>query len=236
MKNIMADMANAISDKLTRIVKDKAVSSLTYSEDMDAMVAFYCAAKLIGEDMVVMENETIEYALLSKKVDSRIVRKVIMVKTLIGDLDSVFTVPEYFSVAIDVLNDNDVDTGIVDYRRPEKVVWALVLLMAISNAENIPVAGATTGYIVACLKTEGWTMPPLMLNVQKFSDLFEYYDESFYGGMQCTQKNMLISCALESKKDISSAEENFMEMHKPMIHYMISKAEDINEAISKVSA
>ncbi len=236
MKSIMTDMASAISEKTTEIVKDKAVSALSYSDDMEAFVAFYCAAKLIGEDIIVMENETIEYALLSKKVDSKIVRKVIMVKSLVGDLDSVFTIPEYFSVAIDVLNDDEVDTGIIDYRRPEKIVWALILLMSLSGARNIPVAGGAAGFIVACLKTEGWTMPPLMLNVQKFTDLFEYYDEEFYEGVNCTQKNMMISCALEPKEEISSAQENFMELHKPIIHYLIAKAQDINESIRKVSA
>ena len=236
MKSIIADMANALSDKTTKIVHDKAISALTYSDDMEAFVAFYCASKLIGEDIIVMENETIEYALLSKKVNSKIVRKVIMIKSLIGDMDSVLSIPDHFSVAIDVLNDNDVDTSIVDYRRPEKIVWALVLLMSLSGAENIPTIGGATGYIVACLKTEGWTMPPLMLNVQKFTDLFEYYDEEFYKGMDCTQKNMMISCALEPKKEISSAKENFMELHKPIIHYVISKAQDINESIARVSA
>ena len=232
----MTDMANAISERIEGIVKDKAVSALTYSNDMEAVIAFYCAAKLIGEDIIVMENETIEYALLSKKVDSGIVRKVIMVKSLIGDLDTVLTVPEYFSVAIDVLNDDEVDTSIVDYERPEKIIWALILLMSISGAANIPTAGGVNGYIVACLKTEGWTMPPLMLNVQKFTDMFEYYDEDFYKGVECTQKNMMISCAVESKKEISSAQDNFLELHKPIIHYVIAKAQDINEDLVKVSA
>ena len=236
MKSIIADMANALSEKTTKIVHDKAISTLTYSDDMEAFVAFYCAAKLIGEDIIIMENETIEYALLSKKVNSKIVRKVIMIKSIIGDLDSVLSIPDHFSVAIDVLNDNEVDTSIVDYRRPEKIVWALVLLMSLSGAENIPIIGGAAGYVVACLKTEGWTMPPLMLNVQKLTDLFEYYDKSFYDSMACTQKNMFISCALESDKEISTAQENFMELHKPIIHYVISKAQDMNESISKVSA
>ena len=236
MKRIMTDMANAISDKITKIVKDKAISTLTYSKDMEAFIAFYCAAQLIGEDIIIMENETIEYALLEKKVDSKIVRKVIMVKSLVGDLDSVFTVPESFSVAIDVLNDNDVDTNIIDYRRPEKVIWALVLLMSLSGAENIPVSGGAAGYVVACLKTEGWTMPPLMLNVQKFTDLFEYYNKDIYNGMGCTQKNMLISCTISSGGEVSSSQENFMELHKPIIHYIMSKAQDMNESIAKVSA
>lgn len=236
MKTIMTDMANAISDKIENIVPDKAVSALTYSTDMEAYVAFYCAAKLIGEDIIVMENETIEYALLEKKVNSKIVRKVIMVKSIVGNFDSVFTIPEHFSVAIDVMNDDDVDTSIVEYRRPEKIIWTLILLMSLSGSENIPVAGGVVGTIVAYLKTEGWTMPPLMLNVQKFTDLFEYYDEDFYSGVACSQKNMMISCALEPKGEITTAKENFMELHKPIVHYIISKSQALNESIQKVSA
>ncbi len=234
MKNIMADMANAINHKMTGIAEDKAIKTLTYSSDMSAIVAFYCASKLMGKDIVTMENETIEYALLSKKVNSEIVRKVIMAKSLIGDLDRVLTVPKYFSVAVDVFNDDDVDTGIVDHKRPEKIIWALVILMAVSNAENIPTAGGATGYIVATLKADGWTMPPLMLNVQKFYDMFEYYDEEAYRAMECTQKDMMISCAIQSKGDISIAHENFMELHKPIIHYIISKAQDLNEEIESL--
>ncbi len=236
MKNIMADMANAISEKMEGIVEEKAIKALTYSEDISAITAFYCASKLIGKDIVTLENETIEYALLSKKVNSKIVRKVIMAKSMIGDLDRVLTIPEYFSVAVDVFNDDDVDTSIVDYKRPEKIIWALVILMSISSAENILVSGGAVGYIVAILKADGWTMPPLMLNVQKFSDMFEYYDDEVYKTMACTQKNMMISCALESKKDISSAQENFMELHKPIIHYIISKAQDLNEEVGKISS
>ena len=236
MKNIMADMANAINDRMAGISEDKAVKALTYSSDMSAIVAFYCASKLIGKDIVTMENETIEYALLSKKVNSEIVRKVIMAKSMIGDLDRVLTVPKYFSVAVDVFNDDDVDTSIVDHKRPEKIIWALVILMAVANAENIPTAGGATGYIVATLKADGWTMPPLMLNVQKFSDMFEFYDADAYKKMECTQKNMMISCALASNRDISSAQENFMELHKPIIHYIISKAQDLNEEMGNLAS
>ncbi len=233
MQVVMRDISEAISIGLSKIRVQNVQQMLSYSEDMDAIVSFYCAAKIIGEDIISYENETIELLLLQRRISVKIIRKVIMVKSLIGNLDGVLSVPEYLSVAIDVLNDDEIDPSIIDHRRSEKIVWATILLMSISGSENIPITGAAVGFVAANLKAEGWTMPPLLLDVQKISDMFEYYDPEYYDSLKCSQKEMLLLCKVDSGPGLS-AHGNFNELHKPIFHYIAAKAEGLNDTIGKL--
>ncbi len=154
-----------------------------------------------------------------------------MVKALIGNMDGVLTVPEYFNVAADVLCDDDVETGIIDYVEPAKAIWTIVLLMSIFSAENIPVNGDALRYIVACLKSDGWTMPPYLLNIQKFSDFFEYYDADYYDSIVCEENELLTVCGTNTERDMVDAKANFMEMHKPIFQYLHMKLGELQKEI-----
>ena len=101
--------------------------------------------------------------------------------------------------------------------------------MAIFNADNVPVSGDALRYVVACLKSDGWTMPPYILNIQKFSDFFEYYDKEYYDSISCEQNELLTVCGTNSDREMSDARANFMEMHKPIFQYIFSKSSELQK-------
>lgn len=230
MKDIIHDFSKKISDKMNALDRDATLYAMATQQDMPAILCFYGAAIIIGNDILDYENETVQYLLLEQRTSPRLIEKAVMVKALIGNMDGVLTVPEYFKVAADVLCDDDVDTGIIDYIEPAKVIWTIILLMSIYNADNIPIAGDTLRYAVACLKSDGWTMPPYLLDIQKFSDFFEYYDKEYYDSIVCSQSELLTVCGTSTDKNMSSAKANFMEMHKPVFQYIHMKIAELKNA------
>jgi len=231
VKNIIYDFSEKISEKMNSLDRDATMYAMATKQDLPAIVCFYGAALIIGKDIVEYENETVQYLLLKQRTSPRIIEKAVMVKALIGNMDGVLTVPEYFKVAADVLCDDDVETGVIDYTEPAKAIWTIILLMAIFNADNIPVSGDALRYVVACLKSDGWTMPPYMLNIQKFNDFFEYYDKKYYASIECSEKDLLIVCGTNTDKTMSNAQANFMEKHKPILQYMHMKINELQNAI-----
>jgi len=175
MNNILHDFSSKISKTMNNLDREATMYAMATKNDMPAILCFYGASLIVGEDILGYENETVQYLLLQKRTSPRIIEKAVMVKSLASNMDGVLTVPEYFNVAADVLCDDDVETGIIDYIEPAKAIWTITLLMALFNASNIPIGGDALRYVVACLKSDGWTMPPYILNIQKFSDFFEYY-------------------------------------------------------------
>ena len=229
MKNIIYDLSQKISERMHSLDRDATIYAMATKQDLPAIVCFYGAALAIGKDIIEYENETIEYLLLKQRTSPRIVGKAVMVKDIVGNMDGVLTVPEYFKVAADILCDDEVETGIIDYIEPAKAIWTIILLMALFNADNIPILGDALRYVVACLKSDGWTMPPYMLNIQKFSDFFEYYHKNYYDSIQCSEKDLLIVCGTNTDKEMSNAKANFMEKHKPILQYIQMKINELKD-------
>jgi len=231
MKNILLDFSKKISDAMNELDEDATKYALATNSDLPAILCFYGAAKVIGEDILEYENETIQYILLKDRTAPNVVQKAVMAKALIADPDRVLTVPEYFNIAVDVFCDDDVETAIVDFVEPAKAIWTIIVLMAIYNADNVPLRGDALRYVVACLKSDGWTMPPYILNIQKFSDFFEYYDKDYYESIICDEGELLSVCGTNVDKEMSSAQANFMEMHKPIFQYMHAKLNELQKEI-----
>jgi hypothetical protein len=236
MTNIIHDFSHKITDAMIGLDRDATLYAMATRNNMPAIVCFYAAALAIGEDIVEYENETVQYLLLEQRTSPKIVEKAVMVKALVGNMDGVLTVPEYFKVAADVLCDDDVETGIIDYIEPAKAIWTIVLLMAIFSAENIPVSGDALRYIVACLKSDGWTMPPYLLNIQKFYDFFEYYDPEYYNSIICEENELLSVCGANTDRGMVDAKANFMEMHKPIFQYLHMKLGELQKEIKDLKA
>lgn len=230
MKHIIHDLSLEIERALLSIDPQKAELRLVTQIDMPAIVVFYCASHAVGKDILTYENETIELVLLSKRVSSGIVTKATQAKTVIANMSETLTVPQYFATAVDVLNDDDVNTSLFDFKYPEKIIWALILLMAVYSASNIPIRGEALRFVIACLKQEGWTMPPFLLGTQKFTDFFEYFDQQYYDNMQCSEKEMLLQCAVDSE-GYEDAEKNFRELHKPIFQYINAKTKELKKEI-----
>ena len=227
MNNILHDFSSKISKTMNNLDREATMYAMATKNDMPAILCFYGASLIVGEDILGYENETVQYLLLQKRTSPRIIEKAVMVKSLASNMDGVLTVPEYFNVAADVLCDDDVETGIIDYIEPAKAIWTITLLMALFNASNIPIRGDALRYVVACLKSDGWTMPPYILNIQKFSDFFEYYDKEYYDSITCSESELLTVCGTNTDQDASDAKANFMEMHKPIFQYLHMKINEI---------
>jgi len=227
MNNIMHDFSGKISATMNALDKDATLYAMASRAEMPAILAFYGACMIVGRDILEYENETIQYLLLEKRTAPSIVQKAIMVKSLISNMDGVLTVPEYLNIAADVLCDDDVETGIIDYVEPAKLIWTIIMLMAIYNADNIPIDGDALRYVVACLKSDGWTMPPYLLNVDKVATYFEYYDEEYYKSIMCEENELLMVCGTNTDRDMVDAKSNFMEMHKPLFQYLHLKSAEL---------
>ncbi len=231
MNKILFGFSEKISIAMNALDRDATLYAMATRQTMPAILCFYGAALIVGDSILEYENETLQYLLLEKRTSPSIIEKAVMVKSLVSNMDGVLTVPEYFNVAADVLCDDDVETAIIDYVEPAKAVWTITLLMAIYNADNIPVSGDALRYIVACFKADGWTMPPYILNFQKFNDFFEYYDEAYYSSISCSESDLLTVCGTSSGREMSSAQANFMEMHKPIFQYLHMKIHEIQKEV-----
>jgi hypothetical protein len=234
MKSLLSDFSSKIAESIVNIDRDAALKHLVSDNDIPAVIAFYCAASVLGEDILEYENETIILALMRMNCYPGTAQKVAMAKSLILNIDDVLTIPAAFNVAVDLFCDNDVETHIVDYVEPAKIIWTIIILMAITGAENIPVNGDALRYIVACLKSDGWTMPPFMLNIDKFNDFFEYYDEEYYQSITCSQKDALLVCGINSDAEKDTTRENFLELHKPIFQLLLSKSREIQEELKQI--
>ena len=235
----MEDMLYDFSEKISTIMENLDRDSIEYlmmtSNDLPAILCFYGSALIIDDDILSYENETLQLILLRHRITPKIIEKSIMAKTLIASMDNILTVPEYFKVASDVFCDSDVETGIVDWIEPARVIWTIIILMAIYHSNNIPLAGDALRYAVACLKSDGWTMPPYMLNIQKFSDFFEYYDKKYYDTLNCSDKDLLTVCGTNNEKDPINAKVNFMESHKPILQYVYSKTNELKTITKSIT-
>jgi hypothetical protein len=234
MRTLLSEFASKIKESLLGIDNDAALRHLVSGSDVSPIVAFYCAASIIGEDILEYENETVLISLIRMGCRPDIANTVAMAKTLIVNMDDVLTVPSAFKVAVDLFCDNDVETHIVDYKEPAKIIWTLIVLMAINGAENIPINGDALRYVVACLKSDGWTMPPFMLNIQKISDFFEYYDEEYYSSIECSQKDALMHCGINSDAEKNTSKENFLELHKPIFQLLLAKSSELQKELNKL--
>jgi hypothetical protein len=234
MKSLLSEFSSKISESIVDIDRDAALKHLVADNDVPAIVAFYCAASILGEEILEYESETIIIALMRMNCHPGSAHKVSMAMTLIVNMDDVLTVPAAFNIAVDLFCDNDVETHVVDYVEPAKIIWTIIILMAITGAENIPVNGDALRYIVACLKSDGWTMPPFMLNVDKINDFFEYYDEEYYQSIACSQKDALLTCGINSDAEKSTAKDNFLELHKPIFQLLLSKSKEIQEELKQI--
>jgi hypothetical protein len=231
MKTFLSEFSHNIALTMQQINEHTAERLLYTNSDLPAVAAFYAASKIIGEDILTYENETIQLFLLDMRVSIPIINKVVYAKTLIAGMDRTLSVAEYFKVASEVFCDEDVRTDIIDYIEPAKLIWTILVLMAVYGAENLPLTGDALKFLVACLKSDGWTMPPFMLNFEKVSDFFEYYDEEYYNSIQCSENDLLIVCGTSTDSDPSDAKTNFMEQHKPILQYMHYKTLELKNIV-----
>lgn len=229
MKNMMSEFSVRLSEITDRIDKDAIEAAMTSSYNMPAILCFYGASKMLGEDILHYETETVQLLLLRKRVAPVIIEKAVQVLVILQNYEKVLTVPAYFITAVEVLCDDHVETGIADFVEPAKLVWGTIALMSLLSSENIPVASNALRFFVACLKSDGWTMPPVMLNIQKFSDFFEYYDKEYYDSMECKESELLTVCGTNSSSTMADARSNFIEMHKPIFQFIHMKVGEIKK-------
>jgi len=228
MRTMLSDFARELKEVTLSIEPSKGMALLASEYDIPAILAFYAASNMLGYDMLEMENETVEIVLLRARVSPYLVRKVTYEKSLIANMDETLTQALPFKLAVQVFNDEEPDVDTVDFQEPAKIIWAIINLMAVYNAENIPVSGDAARYVAACLKADGWTMPPYMLNNDKFGNFFEFYDKNYYETLGCTDRELMLVCGRDSDAS-NDARENFMEMHKPIMQYLHAKILEIRQ-------
>ena len=235
MTTILDTFAIKIKEDILGLDKEKLRIALRSQRDLDSLTAFYACQAELGDDFLSYEPETIQIALLKERVVPATIQKIIQLRALVSDIDGVLSVPQYFNLFTELVTEDETDARTFGFIEPAKIIWAIVLLKAIYNSINIPVSGDVVRYIVACLKSDGWTLPPLLLDTTKFSGYFEYYEQSYYDTLKCSQKQLLTHCGKNSSKLPNNAAENFYEQHKPIMQYLFAKTQAFQETIKKLS-
>jgi len=230
MTKMIFDMSRKLEDALDGVTGENAIYLLSSNRKNLPAISFKAALIFFGEDFFTLENETVQLALLSAKVPPEKIEKVIALKSLLSNYDEALSQAHPFSLLVEAMNDTETHTSLLQFQYSEKIIWALVCIMVFVGAENIPTTRDATRYIVACLKSEGWTMPPLMLGTQKFTDYFEYFDSKIYEDRRCSEKFLLSFCAKEHG-DAMEDKGNFYEHHKPILLYLHSK---INQTVGEL--
>lgn len=228
------DFGHQIKKNILELNDDKFKLIASTSVDMPAILCFYAASLFVGDDILEYENETIELVLLRSNISPKIIEKSVYVKNIIANIDGTLTVPQYFKVASDVLNDHELHTDTIGVASTEEILWSTTCLIAITNADNIPLDGDALRYAVACMKSEGWTMPPFFFNVEKVNSFFEYYDKSIYESVKCDTNTLFKVCSVDAPRDADTNWRNFSEMHKPLIQYFVAKMKELEMYFKKI--
>ena len=82
--------------------------------------------------------------------------------------------PFAFSVGISAVNNMEIEAGTLTPFHQDELVKGIFIALSIEGGTNLPFSANVWGYIVACFKSEGLTVPPLCLLTNTMA---EYYRE-----------------------------------------------------------
>jgi len=230
---IIQDLSHTISKELYKI-SDYEKAFLFNNVDKMRVVKYFCAIKEFGPGIMEWELETFEIVLGRKGYSYQDIMDIVYMVYVMKNEDYVLTNRDHFENAVQILNDDLVDVDSTEYHAPHKIVWAIVLLMALYNVENLPVFGDALEYIAESFQNFGWTQPPLFFaNNDKFNHLFPYFDSSFVKEAN-TSLDRLWKLSSEIKHP-QNALENYYKMHLPIVEYVKEKSNTLQGQIKEIA-
>jgi len=227
MRNILPDLAVSLRNRVMSVGNEHLKELLLSEENLPCILAYYGAFSILGEDMLAYESESIQYILLSNRISVKNINKIVQLNILLSDTDYILSTADGFRTFVELVNDDEVKSGTLSYEEPEKIAFAILVAIAILNSINIPIVSDAVKYSVACLKEDGWEMPPLFFNSDKFFPFFDNFDKHLYEQVSFSSKTFAIHCSKDAKIDASSAIENFAERHKTFLQYIEYKIKEI---------
>jgi len=185
-----------------------------------ATLLFYAFAHDYGDDVIGFESETVEIILANEGHDYKTVEKINNMISLVNRMDDVLSTHDDFLYACVILNDLGDVSQFMDSVSAEHMVWAIIILMAIYGASNIPIVGDAVRVVVATLQDEGWTTPPVFLSSPKIMDLMFYADKNLPTMVDKHKDRFFYINNPDSKVNIENQYDNYFEMHKDMLYYL----------------
>jgi len=232
MVKIIDTLVDNIRNSIFKIIGSTKAGLYT-NYDKSRIVKLFCAYHTFGEEIVDWEPETFEIVMGRQGFSYNEIEDVQYMVYLIHSRDYVLTNRHHFENAVQILNDDVVYMEETDYQPTHKIIWAIILLMVLYGAENMPIDGDAIEYVSECFIKEGWTQPPLFFATnKKFENSFPYYDKEFID-KALVNVNELIE--LSKVKDPKDAFENYYKFHAHIIQYLMDKTQELEKQIKSIT-
>ena len=200
--------------------------------DKMRIIQLFCAYHTFGEGIVDWEPETFEIVMGRQGYPYKTVESVTAMVYLIHSKDYVLTNRDHFENAIQILNDEVIYMDETSYHPAHKVVWAVILLMVLYGAKNMPISGDALEYMSECFIRDGWTQPPLFFaNNIKFENTFPAYDPEFIKKAVVSVPELMELSKVKHPKDQL---ENYYKFHAPILEYLKDKVGEIEKQIKSI--
>ncbi len=167
-KNIIANIARL--DDLKNhlgLIKEENADVAFNDEAFSMFPLYYMASKKMNFDVLEFEPETIATIINNDKNGDRV--NTVIATTVRGD---VWTGVTAFDMFVDAVVGDEVNPQLITPDSAEDIISGITVIAGIEGASALPFKTDVVGFIVACLKHDGWTIPPLPLMFQNIVDMF----------------------------------------------------------------
>ncbi len=157
-------------DELKRnigLIKDENLEIAFNDESFSMFPLYYAASKKMNFDVLEFEPESIATLIGNEKNGDRV--NTILATTVRGDA---WTNTVAFDMFVDAVSGSDINPNTLSPDTAEDMISALIVLSGIEGSIAIPLKTDVIGFVVACLKHDGWTIPPLAFMFKNIEDMF----------------------------------------------------------------
>ncbi len=157
-------------DELKRnigLIKDENLEIAFTDEAFSMFPLYYAASKKMGFDVLEFESEAIATLIGNEKNGDRV--NAVLSTTARGDA-WVNTIA--FDMFVDAVSGADINPRVLSPDTAEDMISAIIVLSGIEGSIAIPLKTDVVGFVVACLKHDGWTIPPLAFMFKNIEDMF----------------------------------------------------------------
>ena len=166
------EYAHKLDEKKSRLPEIVLESSaLVFPDNTVSLFPLYClTSAFLDDDMVEYEPEAIA-DLVENDFNSDRVNAAIATTAR----SDAWVSARAFDIFVDASVGNEINPEVISPDTAEEIAVGLMTLAGIEGAAALPIKTDVVKFIVASLKFDGWTMPPLPL---MFSHVAEYFDNS----------------------------------------------------------
>jgi len=223
-----------LKEELIKVTKAKKNNLLTRNRDKNRLVKFYCALHDYGKEILDWELETFEIVLGRSGMSHKEIMDIAYVAYILKNENYVLSDNEHFENAVCVVNDIEVDVESTPFHPPHFILWGIVAIKALLNAEGFPFIGRALEYIILDFLDYGWTTAPLFLaDIEYVRNNFPFNnDEYIKSGKRMTA--IQIVTLSQTLKEPQNGFENYIKMHAPLISYLEDKFTETARQIKEV--